>query len=125
MAIQNPISGKNGNATWETAKIGNVEQISISKQSVGTDGFRTSSTGGQTTRVAGSGDKTGSFVMSEQPTFDENDIGALVIDYASGENAYTGQAIITSIEESIPINDATRIQWTVNWAQVVTQSTDQ
>jgi len=114
-------SAKDGFATWNGTRIGEVTNIEVNS-AADVDVGATSSTGGQKDRTVGHKDNSGSFTMQEKPTFSEGDSSTLVVNYKSGDEAYNGQAVIVSIRKGVPIADGTRLTWDVEWGQQVSTS---
>lgn len=117
----NRTSAKDGYGTIGGTRIGDVTDIQIN-DSVQVDEGATSDTAGQVDRTAGHQDATGSFTMQEKPSFAKGDEVTLVLYYKTGETAYNGNALITSVQKAIPVQAGTRLAWTVQWGQKVASS---
>lgn len=121
MPINEPVSAKNGTASFEGTSLGDVTNISITKTQQVNE-YASSSTGGQITRTAGHQDVSGSFTMLVEPSFERGDEGNLLLKYNGTQVAYNGGAIITDIEETVAIGDGSNLEWVVNFGQKIDAS---
>lgn len=111
-----PKSAKSGTGTWNGTTIGNLTDISFD-DAQDLDVYASSSTAGQKSRIAGHQDASGSFTMIEPPTFAKGDEGVLVLKEDGTIESFNGGAIIGNIQRGIPVEDGTRLTYTIEWGQ--------
>lgn len=113
--MSNPKSAKFGRGTWNGVAIDDVANIRVASNA-GIKTYGSSKTNGQTGRVAGLQDKTGSFDMhADEAPFDEGDVGTLILKSDANVELFSGTAIIEDISINANINTGDIISLTVSF----------
>jgi len=115
-------SGKNGTLTIAGQEETPVTNWKLTTSSAN-DAYAANDTSGWKKRVSGVKDSSGSFEMKDSPSVDEGDSIALVL--YTGEDIFTLDAIVESIDVETDMNDGTIVGFIVNFAGdgAVTKST--
>lgn len=116
-----PKSAKNGSVSFKGSTVQHATDIQVD-DSVDEDVYASSSTGGQKSRLEGHADTSGQFTVIEKPSFNKGAQGALILKDDASQEIYNGGALITNIQRNVPIEDATRVTYTVTWGQMLEAS---
>lgn len=116
-----PISSKGGSATFSAIAIPDVTSITAPRTVEGL-AYASSDTAGETSHVAGNGNRTVSITALYQTGGAYPSPGttaALVANYASGDAAFTGDALCTSATPTIAPGSGAIIEVTFEFVQVI------